>query len=200
MSIWACLLPSHYNIPMSTTRFDPILIGPVGAGKTSISAILSKALDVPHVEYDAHRLAYFQELGFDMDVNLALHAREGWPTMYRYWKVFSPYAIERLLAEHTGVLDLGGGAVVCEHIEVLHRLRAAFAPFPNVVLLRPYPDLEQSLTLLNERTQAGEDLQRNNRAFLSHPSFEELAKITVHTQTRTPEEVTAEVLQRLVRA
>lgn len=44
-------------------RSDPIVIGPVGAGKTTVSALLAEALDVPHVKMDRLRLGYYAELG-----------------------------------------------------------------------------------------------------------------------------------------
>ncbi|TNE92372.1 MAG: hypothetical protein EP330_01590 [Deltaproteobacteria bacterium] len=182
-----------------STRYDPVLIGPVGAGKTSVAARLASALGVAHVEYDALRRGYFEELGFDMALNLALHEKEGWATMYRYWKVFSPYAIERMLDEHRGVLDLGGGAVVCEHADVLTRLQRAFAPFANVVFLRPYADLDRTLAVLDARTGHDPVLSANNRRFLENPAFATLATLTVDTGNRGVEAVAAEVLDRLVR-
>jgi hypothetical protein len=95
---------------MEIQRFDPIFIGPVGVGKTTVSALVAQALGVAHVEYDNLRRGYFEELGFDMEQNLRLNAAEGWHTMYRYWKVFSPYAIERLRLLRAERSEEGSGA------------------------------------------------------------------------------------------
>ncbi len=173
-----------------------IITGPVGAGKTTVSALLAQALGVPHVELDSLRFGYYAELGYDDAVRERLSEAEGWPAVYRYWKVFDPHSVERVLEEHTGVIDMGGGSLICEYDDQLDRMRRALAPFPNVVLLTPCEDLERALSILDE--QAGRPVAGGNRHFLENRSLWELARTVVYTAGHTPEEVRDEILERLV--
>lgn len=125
-----------------------------------------------------------------------LFEAEGWRAVDRYWKVFDPHPVERLLEEHTGVLDMGGGSLICAYEDQLERMRRAFEPFPNVVMLVPCPDIERAVVILSEQKGRVMDF---NREFLHNRSLWELAKITVYTEGLTPEQVCAEVLQRIVR-
>jgi hypothetical protein len=73
------------------------------------------------------------------------------------------------------------------------------APFPNVVLLLPSPDLDESVLLLMQR--AGECVDGGvdfHEHFVKHPSNQALAKVTVYTKGKTPEETRDEVLGRLL--
>jgi shikimate kinase len=174
---------------------EVVITGPVGVGKTTVSALLAEALGVPHVELDSLRFGYYAELGYDEAVRERLSDAEGWPAVYRYWKVFDPHSVERILEEHSGVIDMGGGSLICEYDDQLDRMRRALAPFPNVVMLTPCEDVDQALGILDK--QKGRPMP-GNRHFLEHHSLWELARIVVYTADHTPEEVRDEILQRLV--
>ena len=175
-------------------RHDVVIMGPVRAGKTTVSALLAEALGVAHVELDSLRFGYYAELGYDDAVRERLWEAEGWPAVYRYWKVFDPHSVERVLEEHTGVIDMGGGSLICDQDDQLDRMRQALAPFPNVVMLTPCQDVDRALGILDE--QAGRAMP-GNRHFLENRSLWELARIVVYTADHTPEEVRDEILERL---
>ena len=85
-----------------------------------------------------------------------------------------------------------------ENDNQFRRAAAALAPFANVVLLQPSPDLDESYRLLRERRgerpgEAGLDL---NDHLLRHHSNHDLAKIVVYTQGKRPEETRDEILAR----
>src|SRR5919199_1093078 len=88
----------------------PVLIGPVRAGKTTVAALLAQHLALAHVSLDAIRLRYYREIGYDEEHARQLREREGFAGLYRYWKPFEAYAVERVLAEHRdAVVDFGAG-------------------------------------------------------------------------------------------
>jgi shikimate kinase len=180
---------------------DIILIGPMSAGKSTQGELLSEKLQIPRRSMDDLRFAYYQEIGYDEELAKQIAERDGFLGLYRYWKPFEIHAVERLLAEHTGcVIDFGAGHSVYEDADLFARAQRALAPYENVVLLLPSPDLDESVRLLNERTggcvSEGFDFCDH---FVRHHSNHDLAKIVVYTHGKTPQETRDEILGRLKR-
>lgn len=117
----------------------------------------------------------------------------------RYWKPFEAYAVERLLLEHTNcVIDFGAGHSVYDDPLLFQSVQKALSPYPNVVLLLPSSDLEESIRILNERNQhLPDDIRSTNEYFVKHLSNNELAKLTVYTKLKPPEETCREILRRI---
>ncbi|MCB9674969.1 MAG: shikimate kinase [Alphaproteobacteria bacterium] len=178
-------------------RDDPVFIGPPNVGKSTVSRLVAEALGRPYVALDPLRRAYFEELGFDMALNLRLYESEGWGSMFQYWQVFQPHALERFFAEHSGVLDLGGGMPIGENPWVRQRIRAAFAPFRHVVLLLPDPDPDIAMRILGTRSPDDEALRISQRYFMEEGSFQAVATQTVYTGARSADSVCDEVLAHL---
>ena len=64
-----------------------------------------------------------------------------------------------------------------------------------MVVLLPSPDLDESLQILNQRNKdLPEDIRNTNEHFVRHRSNYALAKFTVYTQGKTPEETSRESL------
>jgi tetratricopeptide (TPR) repeat protein len=182
-------------------RYEIILIGPVDAGKSTVGRLLAQRLGLPQVAVDTIRWDYYAQIGYDEDYVGALSGRHGFEGVYRYWKRFELYATERVLAEHADcVIDFGGGHSVYEDDALFGRARRALAPFHNVVLILPAPDLDESVRLLRERTgmppAAGGRLDFVEH-FVRHHSNHDLATLTVYTQGKTPEETAEDVLGRI---
>ena len=128
-----------------------------------------------------------------------LQQREGFLGKYRYWKSFEIHAVERLLAEHrNSVIDFGAGHSVYEDDALFARAQQALAPYENIILLLPSPDLDESVRILNERAGAeateGFDFTAH---FVKHQSNHDLAKIVVYTHGKSPEETRDEILDRV---
>lgn len=79
-----------------------VLVGPPGAGKSSVAAALAAALDVPARDVDAD---IEQSTGRSIT---DIFTEQGEET----FRALEKAAVARALAEHTGVLALGGGAVL----------------------------------------------------------------------------------------
>lgn len=92
-----------------------------------------------------------------------------------------------------------GGHSIYEDNALFARVEKALAPFPNVILIIPSPDSEESIAILNERTGGfvsnGFDFHEN---FVNSPCNCKLAKRTVYTKGKMPEETCAEVEKLLV--
>jgi shikimate kinase len=178
-------------------RSNIILIGPIGAGKSTVGELLANRLGIGQCSMDDRRWDYYKEIGYDEDLARQKRETEGIWGIYRYWKPFEAYAVERLLSENKQcVVDFGAGHSVYEDAYLFQKVRQILASYPNVVLLLPSSDLDESIQILNDRNDYQPDGFPNiNEHFVRHPSNYELAKFTVYTKTRTPEETCDDILK-----
>ncbi|HEX5322425.1 MAG TPA: shikimate kinase [Capsulimonadaceae bacterium] len=179
-----------------------ILIGPIGAGKSTIGKLLSEKLSLPQYHMDYLRWEYYKEIGYDdQKINEQRDPDDGFWGLYRLWKPFEIHAVERLLADHPeGVIDFGGGHSVYEDDALFERARAALAPFQHVVLILPSEDLDESIRVLRERMpESPEDIHEVNAHFVHHHSNSDLAKIVVYTSGKAPEQTCDEIAQAVSR-
>ena len=179
---------------------DIVLIGPVRTGKSTLGRLLAERLGLPQVSLDSLRRGYYQEIGYDDALAKEIRAHGGFLALVLYWNLFDAYAVERLLAEHRRcVFDFGAG--LYESDESLTRVQRALAPYPNVVLLLPSPDRTESLNCLRERdSNPPADLTFDfNRHALNHHTYYALARLTVYTHGRTPNETCEEILRQTTR-
>ena len=178
---------------------DIILIGPIGTGKSTIGRLLATKLNLPQCSMDEKRWDYYKEMGYDEE--LAQHKREteGFWGIYQYWKPFEAYAVERLLSEHQNcVIDLGAGHSVYEDPILFQRVQHLLTAYAHVILLLPSADLNESIDILNERNEYIPDETLNiNEHFVKHPSNYELAKFTVYTKDKTPDQTCSKILPLL---
>ena len=136
---------------------DIILIGPIGAGKSTVGTLLAEALRLPQVRMDEVRRQYYAEIGYTRAQEDQLRETGGFEAVYWYWKPFEVHAVQRVLADHRNcVIDFGAGHSVYEDPRLFERARRALAPYRNVILLLPSPDPDESVRVLRERSRAEE--------------------------------------------
>ena len=180
---------------ISDLSSDIILIGPVRTGKSTIGKLLADQLALPQVSLDDLRWKYYAEIGYDPQLAQKYRRQGGFLALVLYWNLFAAHAVERLLIDHHNcVFDFGAG--IYESRESFARVQQALKAYRNVILLLPSPDMEESLQILTARdTQPPSDLNFDfNRHFLGHHTYYDLAKFTVYTKGRTPEETCREIL------
>lgn len=176
----------------------------MNAGKTTIGEMLSKRLKLEWVQLDEIRWPYYEEAGYDKDTAKRLNAEGGLSAIIAYWKPFEAHSVERVVADYNNcVIDFGAGHSVYDDETLLERVKKALAPYPNVILLLPSPDADESLQVLENRILT-DDPPENldvflslNEHFVRHPSNYELAKITVYTKDKTPDETCDEIVGKL---
>jgi shikimate kinase len=160
-----------------------VLVGVMGAGKTTVGGLLAARLGVPFRDVDHDIVAAAGRPIADIFIDDGEDA----------FRALEVAAVATALVEHTGVLALGGGAVLSPLTrQRLHGHRVVH--------------LEVGLSDAVARVGLGTDrpvLALNPRATLRHllaerrPLYREVATVTVTTDGRTPDEVTAEVAERL---
>ena len=184
-----------------------ILIGPMNTGKSTVAKLLSEKLKLPRCELDRVRWSYYKEIGYDDDVASRIAKSDGGMLgLLQYWKPFEAYAVERVVAEHKGIIDFGAGHSVYEDETLFARVQQSLAPYPYVILLLPSPDLDESVAIVNTRLadmlqreigEVSDEVLKVNEQFVRHPSNHLLAKMVVYTKDKTPEETCAEILEIL---
>lgn len=159
-----------------------ILIGPPGAGKTTVGKALASELNCT-----------FR----DSDSDVAERAGKSIPEIFLedgepVFRQLEAAAVKRALSEHDGVLALGGGAVMDEQTQTA--LRASHAPivFLDVSITHAAPRIgfnrDRPLLLVNPRAQ-WVALMEKRRSI-----YESLASTVVVTDNKTPQQVVAEIL------
>lgn len=173
---------------------DIILIGPVGVGKSTIGKLLSDHLEIPQASLDDERWNIYKEIGYDFEYADQIMEKEGFLGIYKYWKPFEAYSVERVLNLYPNhIHDFGAGQSAYEDEGLFKRVEELLRPYPNVVLLLPTEDKVKSLEILYERNQFP-----YNDIFINSSSNEKLAKTVVYTEGKTPEETCKEIIKRLV--
>ncbi len=165
---------------MMTTFLPVILIGPPGAGKTTVGAALAADLDVGFTDTDAVVEATAGKPVGDIFVT------DGEPEFRRLERE----AVETALASGNGVIGLGGGAVMDSETQrrlagqrVVY-LATGFAELAKRVGMdRPRPLLIGT----NPRAQLKSLLDQRL------PVYDSLAWLTVTTDGRDPAEIVAEI-------
>lgn len=166
-----------------TTRPVAVLIGPPGAGKSTVGPLLADLLGTSFLDTDE---IVADEAGKPVGDIFIEDGEEAFRVMERA-------AVARALASHPGVLGLGGGAVLDAGTRRLlagHRvvyLRTGFAAAARRVGLgTPRP-----LLAVNPRAQLKELLAQRL------PVYESLAWVTADTDDREPAEIAGELAAAL---
>lgn len=164
-----------------------VLVGPPGVGKTTVGSLVASALGVELRDTDHDVEQRTGETVADLFVTRGEAA----------FRALEKDAVATALAEHRGVLTLGGGAVMDAGTRAL--LRGRTVVFLDMAL----PDAMRRLGLNRSRPlllgdsttvrQQWSMLLEQRRAW-----YEELATLRVDTTGRTPDEVAAEVTASVI--
>ncbi|HET7399504.1 MAG TPA: shikimate kinase [Intrasporangium sp.] len=162
-----------------------VLVGPPGAGKTTVGAVLAELLGVGLHDTDR---AIEQATGRSVS-DIFLDDGEA------LFRKLEREEVARALGAHDGVLALGGGAVL--DAETAAALAGHVVVFLDVSIADAAKRIgfDRSRPLLAVNPRASWVTMMNAR----RPVYERLASHRVDTAGRSPEDVAAEVL-RLVRA
>ncbi|MFF5706710.1 shikimate kinase [Streptomyces sp. NPDC012794] len=160
-----------------------VLVGPMGSGKSTVGGLLARRLGVPYRDTDADIVAAQGREISDIFVD------EGEP----YFRELEREAVAAAVAEHTGVLALGGGAVLDEGT------RALLSGLPVAYLSMDVEEAVRRVGLGAARPLLAVNPRRQWRELMEarRHLYTEVARVVVATDDRTPEEVAQAVLDAL---
>ncbi|GAA1567119.1 shikimate kinase [Streptomyces globosus] len=160
-----------------------VLVGPMGSGKSTVGRLLADRLGVPYRDTDADLVAAEGRAIADIFVD------EGEP----HFRELERQAVAAAVAEHTGVLALGGGAVLDADT------RALLAGLPVAYLSMDVEEAVRRVGLGAARPLLAVNPRRQWRELMEarRPLYTEVARVEVATDARTPEEVAQAVLDAL---
>lgn len=173
-----------------------VLIGPMFTGKSTVGSLLSRKLNRDQAPLDALRWDYYKEIGYDNDAAGEVYKKYGFMGYFLYCQPYHAHSVERVLADYPdSIIDFGAGHSVYPDEALLARVRAVLAPYHNVILILPSPEFNEASQILRQRfnsiMNAFYDLHEEfNRSGV----FEKMAKQTVYTEGKTPEQTAAEIL------
>ncbi len=176
-----------------------ILIGPPMAGKSTVGNLLAKELGVPQISLDKLRWDYYREIGYDAALAQEIRQKGGFLAIVAYWSLFNSHAVERILADHSNcVFDFGAGPLIFDNALQQSQIETALKPYANVIRLLPSPNLNESIKVLQKRSQhlVGTNAQGFDWStfFVKHAANRQLAKYEIYTKGKTPAETCAEIL------
>ncbi|ROQ99059.1 shikimate kinase [Streptomyces sp. 2132.2] len=160
-----------------------VLVGPMGSGKSTVGALLAERLGAPYRDTDADIVAAQGREISDLFVD------EGEP----YFRELERQAVAAAVAEHTGVLALGGGAVLDAGT------RKLLAGLPVAYLSMDVEEAVRRVGLGQARPLLAVNPRRQWRELMEarRPLYTEVARVVVATDDRAPEEVAQAVLDAL---
>ncbi|MCE4946200.1 shikimate kinase [Streptomyces albulus] len=160
-----------------------VLVGPPGAGKSTVGALLAERLDVGYRDTDADIVATAGKPIAEIFID------EGEP----HFRALERAAVRAALDEHPGVLALGGGAIMDDATRQL--LTGRPVVFLDVELAdavkRVGLDAPRPLLAVNPRKQWRELMERRR------PLYTEVARAVIATGGRTPEDVADAIVDAL---
>ena len=155
-----------------------VLVGVMGAGKTTVAEALGRdwglAVRDTDADVEAREGCSVQEIFVDRGED--------------HFRAVEAEVVAEALAEHSGVLALGGGAVLAE--ETRSRLAGHRVVLSDAVK-RVGLGSGRPLLLGNVRARLKSLLDERT------PVYESVASLVVDTDGRTPDEVAAEIRERL---
>jgi shikimate kinase len=160
-----------------------VLVGPMGVGKSTVGALLAERLGTEYRDTDADIVAAQGKAVAEIFVE------DGEPV----FRALEKATVRTALAEHDGVLALGGGAILDPDT------RALLAGLPVVFLTMEVSAAVKRVGLDSARPLLAVNPRQQWRRLMEArlPLYTEVARVVVATDDRTPEEVVQSILDAL---
>jgi len=174
-----------------------ILIGSQDMTGAAIGKSIAAHLKMPFLDLQESSQQYFDETDFDEKLLEKAWNDDGINGVYQYMLPYDAHAIKRGVEEHSNcVIKLGSLQAVIDDVDLMQSVSDFLKPY-KVVLLQPVEDKKESIRLVRNQNSEIIDGVELNEYFLTHRSNFALAKHTVYTKDRTPEQTVETILNQL---
>ena len=181
-----------------------VIIGPVGAGKSTQGQLVAKALNKRSLSLDSIANEYYEANGFGPSRFQAVKKENGYLEAYRQWWPSLAYAAKRVVEDYNDcVIDFGAGHSHYEDELLFKGVTEALLSYKHIILLLPSPDLDRSVMLLRQRSieERKKDWYHDGYDFIEHWVKDEcnhyLSTVSIYTEGKTPEQTRDEILKAI---
>jgi len=162
-----------------------VLIGPMGAGKTTVGAHLAERLGCNFVDTD-----HLIEADQGKSVS-DIFVEDGEP----HFRLVEESIVIDALRQESGILSLGGGAIISDPVQKALKASTAVKVFLDISLSAVSPrvgfDSARPLLMVNPR-QKWSELMSQRR-----PIYEEIADYSIDVSELSPNEVVNKILEQI---
>lgn len=181
-----------------------VIIGPVGAGKSTQGKLIAKALNRQSVSLDRIAEDYYKANGFGRSQFDKTKNEKGFLAAYRQWWPSLAFAAQQVVKDYTNcIIDFGAGHSHYEDKSLYTEVKESLAGCQHIILLLPTEDLDRSVSLIKDRSidQRDMDWVFNGYDFIERWVKDDcnhaLATVTIYTDGKTPEETCEEILKAI---
>ncbi|MBQ3142793.1 MAG: hypothetical protein IJB82_04730 [Bacilli bacterium] len=180
-----------------------ILIGPLNAGKSTITKELEKRFEMPSIHFDNMADIYMPMFGFEKKEAVEKYKSNNIEDYIKYKEPFRFKFVSHMITslDRPTILDFGAEDTLFfgENREIIKEM---LSRFKNVIQILPTSNPSESLKILEDRWQSdrseykiGNIYDKVNWYLLNDSLNNDLATITVYTENKSPEEITDEIIE-----
>ena len=171
-----------------------IIIGPIGVGKSTVAPEVARRTDKKHIDMDELRSEIYSMTDYSNQKAEEAYSSGGVIEWYNYQKPYELFAVKTLLEQNqNSVIEFGGGQSIYSNDEQLTTFLNLMENQPFVFSLLPSESVNRSSEILNSRARF-EDEKILNEIFLTSDCNKRVAKFTIYTEGKEPQETIEEIL------